>query len=72
MAKYVYFVDGKRRSVSRKKLLGAALKAREPGFNWAYSIFLERDDEPDLMVSDAAEYETKKPRFYTVPPCGGG
>lgn len=73
--KYTYFVDGKRRFISKHKITGAMLKAREPSFDWHYRIFLEREGQPDLLIRDDDEIKmnsTSLLRFFTVPPSGFG
>ena len=72
--RYTYYLDGKKRHTTKRLLYGVTLKAREIGFDWRYSVFLEREDEPDQMFGDNDVVAlTKKPRrFYTIPPCGGG
>jgi len=74
---FTFFVDNKKYETPKNTLTGAEIKAMIPGFDPAYSLYLEnKGDDPDELILDSTtislEKEKGPKRFYTVPPANFG
>ena len=76
--KYHFIVDAVQYESDKESLSGAEIKAKVPGFNPTYQLYLEQHgDEPDKLIADGetvslnpAHHGIRK--FYSVPPATFG
>jgi hypothetical protein len=73
--KYEYFVDQTRYEFDAPAISGAQIKARIPGFNPTFQVFVEgRGQDADRQIADADSVALDRgaPHLYTAPPATFG
>lgn len=72
---YQYFVDNTKYENDSTSITGSQIKARIPGYNPAFQLFLEgHGQEADRLIADPESVDLTKgaPHLYTAPPATFG
>jgi hypothetical protein len=76
--KYDFIVDSTKYDNDKETLTGAEIKAKVPGFNPTYQLYLEQQgDEADKLIADGEKVSLDHDhhgirKFYSVPPATFG
>lgn len=75
--KYHYFVNNQKYETDQSTITGAQIKAKVPGLDPTYSLFLEgHGQDPDKLIADNDSVPLEESggvkKFYTAPPATFG